>query len=126
MLRLFSFWGVLLILFFGFMQAHSEGLLEEKLQQKQMRATHGLRGNTPRANEIMRDNSRWEASLLERSGVTHREGAMDDMEEEEERVRLIVKDLRPPFLDGRVVFSTQTEQVSVVCYVSCFFFVGRS
>lgn len=92
----------------------TEELESEKVQQRLARASHGLRGNTPRATEIMRDNSRWESSLLERSGVTHRAGAVDDIEEEEERVRLIVKDLRPPFLDGRVTFSTQTEQVSVV------------
>jgi pre-mRNA-splicing factor ATP-dependent RNA helicase DHX38/PRP16 len=95
-------------------KAAAEELLNEKLAQRNARAKHGLNPHTPHANEIMRDNSRWESSLLERSGVTRREGAMDDIEEEEEQVRLIVKDLKPPFLDGRVVFSTQTEQVSVV------------
>lgn len=70
--------------------------------------------NTARANQIMHDNSRWENSLLEMSGVTKRQGAQIELEEEEDRVRLIVKDLRPPFLDGRVVFSTQTEPVGVV------------
>jgi pre-mRNA-splicing factor ATP-dependent RNA helicase DHX38/PRP16 len=73
----------------------------------------GMR-NTARANQILHDNARWENNLLERSGVTVKEGAQFDMEEEEERIRLIVKDLRPPFLDGRVVFTTQTEPVAVV------------
>jgi hypothetical protein len=122
----------------------------------------GMR-NTARANQILHDNARWENNLLERSGVTVKEGAQFDMEEEEERIRLIVKvprekrererererkrwkrererketkerqkrdegdrrttclclflflqDLRPPFLDGRVVFTTQTEAVPVV------------
>ena len=34
--------------------------------------------------------------------------------EEEERVILIVRDIKPPFLDGRIVFTTQTDPVQVV------------
>lgn len=42
---------------------------------------------------------------------------MDDdleMEVEEERVALIVHDIKPPFLDGRTVFTKQIEPVQVV------------
>ena len=71
--------------------------------------------NSARANQIMHDNAQWENSLLERSGVTgQRAGAQYDMEEDEDRIRLLVKDLRPPFLDGRIEFTTQTEPVPVV------------
>jgi hypothetical protein len=34
--------------------------------------------------------------------------------EEETRVHLLVHDLQPPFLDGRVVYTKQAEPVSVV------------
>lgn len=36
------------------------------------------------------------------------------METDEERVILMVHDLKPPFLDGRIVFTTQTEAIKVV------------
>ena len=35
----------------------------------------------------------------------------DDLEMEEERVTLIVHDIKPPFLDGRTVFTKQIEPV---------------
>lgn len=34
-----------------------------------------------------------------------------EMEAEEERVTLIVHDIKPPFLDGRTVFTKQIEPV---------------
>lgn len=36
------------------------------------------------------------------------------LETDEERVILMVHDIKPPFLDGRIVFTTQTEPVQVV------------
>ena len=33
------------------------------------------------------------------------------METEEERVILMVHDIKPPFLDGRIVFTTQTDAI---------------
>ena len=36
------------------------------------------------------------------------------METEEERVILMVHDIKPPFLDGRIVFTTQTDAIQVV------------
>jgi pre-mRNA-splicing factor ATP-dependent RNA helicase DHX38/PRP16 len=38
----------------------------------------------------------------------------DLIETEEERVILMVHDIKPPFLDGRIVFTTQTQPVQVV------------
>ena len=90
-----------------------KGQTVEVLGIKQSLPT-GIR-NTARANQILVDNAQWENSLLERSGVTgQRAGAQFDMEEDEDQIRLLIKDLRPPFLDGRVAFTTQTEPVSVV------------
>ena len=36
------------------------------------------------------------------------------LETDEERVILMVHDIKPPFLDGRIVFTTQTDPVQVV------------
>lgn len=38
---------------------------------------------------------------------------LEDMEEEE-RVVLMIHDIKPPFLDGRIVFTKQMEVVSIV------------
>lgn len=38
----------------------------------------------------------------------------DALETDEERVILMVHDIKPPFLDGRIVFTTQTDAVQVV------------
>ena len=38
---------------------------------------------------------------------------LEDMEEED-RVILMVHDIKPPFLDGRIVFTKQVEAVQVV------------
>lgn len=39
---------------------------------------------------------------------------LEDMEEDEQRVILMVHDIKPPFLDGRIVFTKQVEAVQVV------------
>ena len=39
---------------------------------------------------------------------------LENMEMEEERVNLLVHDIKPPFLDGRIVFTKQLTTVSVV------------
>ena len=39
---------------------------------------------------------------------------LEDIELEEERVVLMVHDIKPPFLDGRIVFTKQIEIVSIV------------
>lgn len=49
------------------------------------------------------------------SGAVRNTQAMDmSLEEDEQKVQVMVHDLKPPFLDGRVVFTTQTSMVSVV------------
>lgn len=37
-----------------------------------------------------------------------------DIEIEEERVMLVVHDIKPPFLDGRITFTKQIEAVQIV------------
>ena len=64
------------------------------------------------------DHDKWEINRMIQSGAVKlsdnaRAGDML-METDEERVILMVHDLKPPFLDGRIVFTTQTESVKVV------------
>jgi pre-mRNA-splicing factor ATP-dependent RNA helicase DHX38/PRP16 len=77
-----------------------------KKQQKRM---------SQRQRELTRDSEKWEESRLIASGVAQR-GAIDlDFDDEEEtRVHLLVHDLKPPFLDGRNVFTKQSDPVPVV------------
>jgi pre-mRNA-splicing factor ATP-dependent RNA helicase DHX38/PRP16 len=61
------------------------------------------------------DNNRWEENRMMNSGAVRNLLAGDvSLEEDEGKVQVLVHDMRPPFLDGRVVFTTQTAMVSVV------------
>jgi len=61
------------------------------------------------------DNNRWEENRLMTSGAVRNILAGDvSLEEDEGKVQVLVHELKPPFLDGRVVFTTQTAMVSVV------------
>ncbi|XP_053211975.1 LOW QUALITY PROTEIN: pre-mRNA-splicing factor ATP-dependent RNA helicase PRP16-like [Panonychus citri] len=61
--------------------------------------------------QIQKDNEKWEINRMRLSGVVR--NLDDDMEEtgEEERTHLIVHNIVPPFLDGRIVFTKQFEPV---------------
>lgn len=49
------------------------------------------------------------------SGVAQRaEGDLGIDDEEQARVHLLVRDLKPPFLDGKIVYTTQLESIKVV------------
>lgn len=48
------------------------------------------------------------------SGVFRLSGMEGDEDHEEARVMLMVHDLKPPFLDGNTVYTTQTSQIQVV------------
>lgn len=65
--------------------------------------------------ERMQDNDKWEINRMISSGTikVHNQTGMDETDEEN-RVILMVHNIRPPFLDGRVVFTTQFETVQVV------------
>jgi pre-mRNA-splicing factor ATP-dependent RNA helicase DHX38/PRP16 len=65
-----------------------------------------------------KDNDAWEANRMVASSVaqtrdTLYSGGLDD-DNEETRVHLLVHDLKPPFLDGKTVFTKQLEPVSAV------------
>lgn len=54
------------------------------------------------------DNERWETNRMLTSGVVHRLEVDEDFEEDSAaKVHLMVHNLVPPFLDGRIVFTKQ-------------------
>lgn len=66
--------------------------------------------DSKRVAEIERNMARWDELQLMRSGVVERVAEEED-EEERERVMLVVNSAKPPFLDGRHVFTKQMDPV---------------
>ncbi|KAH9708291.1 pre-mRNA-splicing factor ATP-dependent RNA helicase DEAH7 [Citrus sinensis] len=63
-------------------------------------------------SQITADNHQWEERQLLRSGaVRGTELSTEFDDEEEHKVILLVHDTKPPFLDGRIVFTKQAEPV---------------
>ena len=59
-----------------------------------------------------KDNEMWEKNRMIRSGAVTKLDYDEDFEEEgEAKVHLLVTNIIPPFLDGRIVFTKQTEPV---------------
>ncbi|KAA8914829.1 hypothetical protein FN846DRAFT_239136 [Sphaerosporella brunnea] len=86
-------------------QQREQALLEKK-RGKRMSA---------RAQEKMKDLDAWETNRMLTSGVAQRTDYTDDFDDEEEvRVHLMVHELKPPFLDGKKVFTKQLEPVPAV------------
>ncbi|KFY48224.1 hypothetical protein V495_01512 [Pseudogymnoascus sp. VKM F-4514 (FW-929)] len=71
---------------------------------------------TARAAQKQRDVDAWETNRMLTSGVAQRRDFGDDFEDDEEqtRVHLLIHDLRPPFLDGRTVFTKQVDPVPAI------------
>ncbi|GBG65277.1 hypothetical protein CBR_g50319 [Chara braunii] len=66
-------------------------------------------------SQLSADNAQWEDRQLLASGVVRGvEQSMEFDDEEESRVVLLVHDTKPPFLDGRVVFTKQQDPVMPV------------
>lgn len=88
-------------------QQREQALLDKKQQGKRMSA---------RAQQKMKDVDAWETNRMLTSGVAQRADYGDDEldDEEEVRVHLLVHDLRPPFLDGRRVFTKQLDPIPAV------------
>jgi pre-mRNA-splicing factor ATP-dependent RNA helicase DHX38/PRP16 len=84
---------------------------------RQGQGQHKTVGMSAKRSQLNVDQQRWEDRLLMNSGVGTRTEAMaaeanDD--EDDTRVQIMVHQLKPPFLDGRLDFSTQQEMVSTV------------
>ncbi|KAI9834780.1 MAG: DEAH-box RNA helicase prp16 [Sarea resinae] len=84
-----------------------EAVLTEKKQN---------RGMSARQVQKQKDVDAWETNRMLTSGVAQRRDYDNDFEDDEEatRVHLLVHDLKPPFLDGRKVFTKQLEPVPAV------------
>ena len=69
-----------------------------------------------RAVQKSRDVDNWEKNRLLTSGVAQRRDHEADFEDDEEatRVHLLVHDIKPPFLDGRKIFTKQLDPVPAV------------
>ncbi|KAL2890049.1 Pre-mRNA-splicing factor ATP-dependent RNA helicase prp16 [Ceratocystis lukuohia] len=68
-----------------------------------------------RKEQRQRENDAWETNRMLVSGVAQRRDLANDFDDEETiRVHLLVHELRPPFLDGRTIFTKQLEPVPAV------------
>ncbi|CAI4230298.1 unnamed protein product [Auanema sp. JU1783] len=75
---------------------------------------------TVRQQQIKRDNEMWESNRLHRSGVViSMDEAIIEDETDENRVHLLVHNIVPPFLDGRIVFTKQSKPVIPVVDTTC-------
>ncbi|KRY50191.1 putative pre-mRNA-splicing factor ATP-dependent RNA helicase mog-1 [Trichinella britovi] len=85
---------------------------EEQQQNKMKKNKKPL---TARQLQIKKDNEKWENNRLFRSGIIDKLELEEDEllleEDAESRVNLLVQNLVPPFLDGRIVFTKQPEPV---------------
>lgn len=101
-----------------FAQYEAETREREKEQELKDQAA-GLGGKkrlTARQAQYNADNELWESNRLAQSGATgaRRKIDLDFDDEEESKVHLLTHDLKPPFLDGRMVFTKQLEPISPV------------
>ncbi|XP_064611896.1 LOW QUALITY PROTEIN: pre-mRNA-splicing factor ATP-dependent RNA helicase PRP16-like [Liolophura sinensis] len=79
---------------------------EEELEQRKKKRM------SEKQRQINKDIEKWETNRMLRSGVLLRTDYDEDFEEDNEaRVHLLVHNIVPPFLDGRIVFTKQPEPV---------------
>ena len=83
----------------------------QEIAQKRLTRRDGTMmtlAQSKRASEIQRDMRAWEENRLMTSGVVQaREADLDFDNDSDVRVILLVHDTRPPFLDGRFLFTKQ-------------------
>ncbi|KAK6744301.1 hypothetical protein RB195_011168 [Necator americanus] len=98
----------------------SEEFVEKREKQWQEK-TSGPR-LTLKQQSIKRENELWENNRLHRSGVvalTDELSSVFEDETDENRVHLLVHNIVPPFLDGRIVFTRQSKPVIPVVDTTC-------
>ncbi|KAI8825388.1 pre-mRNA-splicing factor ATP-dependent RNA helicase PRP16-like protein [Chytriomyces cf. hyalinus JEL632] len=84
-----------------------------KKKEEEMAAQQGKK-ITARQAQYNRDNDLWETNRMLTSGVVQRMDHSTEEEDLESRVHILVRDLKPPFLDGKIVFTKQIETVACV------------
>ncbi|KAJ5075069.1 pre-mRNA-splicing factor atp-dependent RNA helicase prp16 [Anaeramoeba ignava] len=92
------------------------GKLEKFESVEQSLAVRQTQKLTARQNQINRENDNWEENRLITSGVVERTQKEENtqIEQDESRISVMVHDLKPPFLDGRIAFTKQKEPVLTV------------
>lgn len=87
----------------------------ERRMRAQRRGEKKQAGLSARQSALNRDQEAWERNRLFTSGVIEGGDVNDDFDDDlEARVQLMVHNVKPPFLDGRVEFTTQLQMVSTV------------
>ena len=82
---------------------------KKKEEAEQARRTKKMSAKQAQKNK---DNEMWEKNRMFRSGAVTRTDYDEDFEEiSEAKVHLLVHNIIPPFLDGRIVFTKQQEPV---------------
>jgi pre-mRNA-splicing factor ATP-dependent RNA helicase DHX38/PRP16 len=89
------------------LDAQREAVLTEKKQNNRA---------SMRAQQKQKDVDAWETNRMLQSGVAQRRHLDDDFNDDDEgmRIHILVHDLKPPFLDGKTVFTKQIEPVPAV------------
>ncbi|KAF8060913.1 P-loop containing nucleoside triphosphate hydrolase protein, partial [Lyophyllum atratum] len=78
-------------------------------------ATKQVRKISARQAQYNADNDLWEANRMLTSGVATRKAVDLDFEDESEStVHVMVHDIKPPFLDGRTVFTKQLDPINPI------------
>lgn len=81
-------------------------------KKEETMAKKAVKRMSAQQRQINKDNDLWETNRMLTSGVVQKLEVDDDFEEEQEaRVHLLVHNIVPPFLDGRIVFTKQPEPV---------------
>jgi pre-mRNA-splicing factor ATP-dependent RNA helicase DHX38/PRP16 len=66
----------------------------------------------------MLDSNKWETNRMINSGavkIKRDPNETNDLDEDDEcRVLIQVNDIKPPFLDGRIIFTTQMDPIQIV------------
>lgn len=81
-------------------------------KKEQQLITNSKKRMSAQQRQINKDNELWEKNRMLTSGVVQSLNVNDDFDDENEaRVHLLVHNIVPPFLDGRIVFTKQPEPV---------------
>ncbi|GFZ21155.1 RNA helicase family protein [Actinidia rufa] len=87
-----------------------EAELAKKLTRRD--GTKMTLAQSKKLSQLTADNAQWEDRQLLRSGAVRGTEVQTEFDDEDERkVILLVHDTKPPFLDGRVVFTKQAEPI---------------
>ncbi|CAM9109384.1 unnamed protein product [Ectocarpus fasciculatus] len=88
---------------------------EEKMAKSRARGDAKLMGMSARKSQLHADQEAWEDNRLLQSGVAVQAEVQTEFDtEEDNRITLIVHNLKPPFLDGRISYSLQQTTVSCI------------